>query len=257
MENGLHDEDKESVPMGDEQLPYLRKMEPRKRVSERTKPFRTKDGSLTLFDLEFEESYHSGNGAISESLHVFIDRGFHAPGMRKAEEQAPLHILEVGFGTGINALLTLHEVEKGYGPVLYETLEPFPVDESIIEPFARDIEDPTPFRDLHGTPWDSEKHRITDRFELLKHPVPLEDFQGHSTVDLILYDAFGGHVQPEMWESPILDCALTLGAPGSIFVTYASKGSLKRSLKHRGWDVESLEGALGKREMVRARYPLR
>lgn len=206
---------------------------------------------MTLYDRELDETYHSGNGAMSESRHVFIERGFHAP---RSLEQTPLKLLEVGFGSGINALLTQREAESSSRPVFYESLEPYPIDEDHWEAIAQELPDEETFRSLHDAPWDCPE-RISPHFELLKRPIPLEEMEAGNGVALIYYDAFAAKAQPRMWASPLLDRALARALPGCIFVTYASRGSLKRSLREAGWTLEPLKGALGKREMLRARYP--
>lgn len=221
----------------------------------RLKSFRTGDGSFTLYDEQLDEAYHSGNGALSESRHVFIERGLHAPGLTPEKGKDPLRVFEVGFGTGINAYLFLKEAEKGFGPIRYESIEPYPLDAHLCKSIAEDLEDSSSFSEIHECPWE-QPYRLAEDFELLKRPSSLQAYEGCAHADLILYDAFGGKAQPEMWESPILDKALEQGKAGSIFVTYASKGSLKRVLKRRGWKLEPLDGALGKREMLRARYPI-
>ncbi|MFB6257471.1 MAG: tRNA (5-methylaminomethyl-2-thiouridine)(34)-methyltransferase MnmD [Flavobacteriales bacterium] len=214
-------------------------------------PFRTRDGSYTLYVPELDETYHSENGAIGESEHVFIQRGFHAPFLKGKGKKTPLRIFELGFGTGLNALLTLREAEKSGRTVDYMTIEPFPLPNGCWEKIIPLTNEYARFKELHEAPWE-RWCSIGSHFRLLKRSLPLEALDDSAEADLLYYDAFGAQAQPEMWDSPNLDRALFQAGPGSVFVTYAAKGSMKRCLERNGWELEALAGALGKREMTRA-----
>ncbi len=212
----------------------------------------TKDGSPSLYDPVLDETYHSTNGAISESQHVFIGKGFHAPALPAFCSEHPLRIFEVGFGTGINAWLTQQEAERTKRPVIYESIEPYPLKETSWVEFEQALgaADGT-FEALHRAPW-NESTRISPRFELLKRNIELERLEKSNTLaGLIYYDAFGAKADPEMWEPASIEKALERAGNACVFVTYAAKGSLKRTLRRAGWQVEILDGALGKREMIR------
>ncbi len=209
---------------------------------------RTGDGSITLHDRELDESYHSSSGALGESRHVFIERGL-LPLYPSGKEE--LRVLEIGFGTGINALLTLREAHREKAPILYESIEPYPLGPKVWQKLAEQFDDADAFKKLHEAPWE-KPFELSPYFRLLKRKLHLEEMEEGPGVDLIYYDAFGAKVRSDLWESPLLDRVLQRGKKGSVFVTYAAKGGLKRSLASNGWKVEVLKGAWDKREMTRA-----
>lgn len=209
----------------------------------------TGDGSHTLLNEALDETYHSRHGAIQESMHVFIEQGLKF--LLKEQKPGPISILEVGFGTGLNALLTLTESIKNELAIAYTSLETYPLGQEL----WKNLNYPDPdylFNELHKAEW-HKWVEITDHFKLLK----LEKSLQHTELepeqfDLIYYDAFAPNKQPEMWEQPVLNKVIkTLKSRGA-FITYCAKGQLKRDLKSLGLIVESLPGPPGKREMVRA-----
>jgi len=210
----------------------------------------TEDGSSTLFVPELNEHYHSIHGAIQESMHIFIGAGF------KQLKTFPACILEVGFGTGLNAFLTLLESGKEEKQVQYSSIEKYPVDESIVvklnyphqvDPSKTDI-----FKALHTAIWD-DKVRITEHFTLHKIKSDLTDTQlPDSYYDLIYFDAFGPDVQPALWTEEIFRMLNEAMKQGAWLVTYSVKGSVKRALKAAGFRIEKLPGPVGKREILRA-----
>jgi tRNA U34 5-methylaminomethyl-2-thiouridine-forming methyltransferase MnmC len=212
----------------------------------------TDDGSHSLLNEALDETYHSRHGAIQESLYVFIEQGLNYV----AEKQNPesISILEVGFGTGLNALLTVSEAIKKSISVAYTSLETFPLGREVWEnlnyPDSHNL-----YKALHQAGWQNW-HEINSHFRLLKlekslQAANLEPLQ----FDLIYFDAFAPSKQPEMWELPILEKVVNTLKSGGVFVTYCAKGQLKRDLKSLGLIVESLPGPPGKREMVRALKP--
>lgn len=216
------------------------------------KLFITGDGSHSLFNEKMNETYHSRHGAVRESQHVFIEQGFH--NLIEKQKLPVVSILEVGFGTGLNALLTAHEAIQKKRMVQYTSLETFPVPSEIWE----QLNYPDPehvFSNLHQAEW----HRwveIHSHFQLLKLETSLQTVELNPQVfDLIYFDAFAPGKQPELWELPILYKVTNTLKPGGVFVTYCAKGQLKRDLKAVGLQVESLPGPPGKREMVRATRP--
>ena len=216
---------------------------------------KTGDGSDTLFVPELNEHYHSTFGAINESKHIFIDAGF----KQITDNQQDCRILEIGFGTGLNAFLTLIEARKKQVNVHYTSIEAFPLPGNIIKQLNYpDLLDPSEaglFILLHNRAWGKEE-KITGSLTLLKIKDKLEncDFPT-GYFDLVYFDAFGPEVQPELWTSEIFCKIFNSTVPGGILVTYSSKGSIRRSLKNAGFSVEKLPGPTGKREITRATKP--
>jgi len=212
----------------------------------------TGDGSHSLLNEALDETYHSRHGAVQESMHVFIEQGLKY--LIKKQKPEPISILEVGFGTGLNALLTLTEAIKNDIAVTYTTLETCPLGHEVWE----NLNYPDPyhlFKELHRSEW-QKWVEITSYFKLLKlekslQIVELEPVQ----FDLIYFDAFAPNKQPEMWGQPVLHKVVKTLKSGGSFITYCAKGQLKRDLKSLGLIVESLPGPPGKREMVRALKP--
>ena len=212
----------------------------------------TQDGSHSLFSEQFGEQYHSKYGAIRESRHVFIEAGL----FYKLASSDQLDILEIGFGSGLNAFLTFLETEKRSRKIFYETLEAYPLspDESARLNYPEQLQAGDKkqyFQAMHDLAWDVS-HQITENFSFKKSLKKFEDFDGESMFDLIYFDAFAPGTQPELWENPVLANICGRLKPGGVFVTYSAKGSVKRNLKSLGLQVENLPGPPGKREMIRA-----
>lgn len=211
------------------------------------------DGSHTLYHQELDETYHSVHGSIQEALHVFIRAGLN-PIFNTKEE---IHLLEMGFGTGLNAFLTLSEAKKVHKKVHYHSLESFPLDENIWtklnfhDQLKSNREEIVEFEQLHRDVW-NEWNIIHPQFNLLKEQTHLETWYSPYTYDLVYYDAFGPRVQPELWEEPIFQKLHSMMNTNGMLVTYCAKGSVKRAIKASGFEIESLPGPPGKREMTRA-----
>ncbi len=210
----------------------------------------TQDGSHSLLSGAFGVSYHSRYGAIQESSHVFIQAGLHW----KALQSKQLRILEIGFGTGLNAYLTLLEAQRLDLKVQYESIEAYPISieqattlnyPQILEPAA-----PTLFMKLHAAPFGATS-TLTAHFHLLKQQILFHNIQYAGEFDLVYYDAFAPDAQPELWEEPMLKKIYEALKRGGIMVTYCAKGYVKRNLKAVGFQVEALPGPPGKREMTR------
>ena len=213
----------------------------------------TDDGSHSLYHEELHETYHSTHGALRESLHVFIQSGLHI----LTEKPGTIRILEVGFGTGLNAWLTALESQKNKIEIKYITLEPYPIPSDISRHlnFANgSLNDHALLQSLHNAEWEKEV-KISEQFTILKTTSSLQDFQSHESFDLVYYDAFGPPAQPEMWTACLLQKVAGLMREGGIFVTYCAKGQVRRDLNLAGLLVERLPGPPGKREMLRAKKP--
>jgi tRNA U34 5-methylaminomethyl-2-thiouridine-forming methyltransferase MnmC len=216
------------------------------------KVFITGDGSHSLLNEALNETYHSRHGAVRESQHVFIEHGLHY--LLENQKRQFISILEVGFGTGLNALLTITEAVLKNFKVGYTSLETFPIPLEI----WTTLNYPDPyhlFRELHQAKWHTGVD-INSNFRLMKLQKSLQEVELESQhYDLIYFDAFAPNKQPELWEYKMLEKVAGAIKPGGIFVTYCAKGQLKRDLKTMGLMVESLPGPPGKREMVRAIKP--
>lgn len=212
----------------------------------------TNDGSKTIHLPDWNESYHSIHGAVQEAQHVFIKSGLSE--ITKPE----INILEVGFGTGLNAILTLNKAKETKQTINYSGLEAYPVqlDElknlSYVDlPEIKENDDL--FWQLHSSKW-KELIEITPIFKLKKIQTFLDEFQPiANTFDLIYFDAFGPRVQPEMWTLEIFKKLFKSMKDEGVFVTYCAKGQVRRDLIEAGFQVEKIPGPPGKREMLRGR----
>jgi tRNA U34 5-methylaminomethyl-2-thiouridine-forming methyltransferase MnmC len=212
----------------------------------------TSDGSHSLLNTALDETYHSRHGALQESLHVFIKHGLHF--FEEKNHPAKISILEVGFGTGLNALLTAQDIIGKPFQVDYTSLEAFPVEEEIWSRlnYAETGDTKILFKKLHQASW-SKAEAIQSNFILTKLHTTLQQVDlSASSFDVIFYDAFAPNKQPEMWELPMLQKVVERLPSHGVFVTYCAKGQLKRDLKSLGLNVETLAGPPGKKEMVRA-----
>jgi tRNA U34 5-methylaminomethyl-2-thiouridine-forming methyltransferase MnmC len=215
----------------------------------------TADGSHSLLNTELNETYHSVHGAVRESLHVFIQSGLQF--LIDKQNPTKIKLLEVGFGTGLNALLTLHHIFKSTLEIHYVSIEAFPIDLNIANqfnyPLDIDFEEAKElFATIHSCAW-NKPVTILPNFILEKRQTTLQEINLSSEeFDLVYFDAFAPNKQPEMWELPIIIKIANAMKSQAVFVTYCAKGQLKRDLKSVGLTVETLPGPLGKREMLRA-----
>jgi len=207
----------------------------------------TADGSHTLFVPSMDEHYHSVNGAIQESKHVFIEAGF-----RRINTEC-IRILEIGFGTGLNAFLTLQETEMSKKSVSYYSVERYPLDAEIVAhlnygdliwPEKKEL-----FHTLHSVAW-NQPVSITDQFILHKIKGDSNTCELPSDLDLVYFDAFAPEKQPEMWKPEIFTKLGTLVRKGGIIVTYCAKGEVRRNMQAAGFRMERLPGPPGKRHML-------
>lgn len=209
---------------------------------------KTADGSTTLYVKELDETYHSRHGALSESKHVFIENGLRD--VLKDNNKKSISILEIGFGTGLNALLTLEEVKKY--PLIkfaYHTIEAYPIDIALVNQLNYSF-NKYDLMLLHKSEW-NKAVLLKDNLIFYKHHTKLEDFFIDKKFDLIYYDAFGPRAQAEMWEKDILLKTTSFLNNNGKLVTYCAKGEVKRIFKNAGFVVETLKGPQGKREMIR------
>jgi tRNA U34 5-methylaminomethyl-2-thiouridine-forming methyltransferase MnmC len=210
---------------------------------------KTNDGSTTIHLPEWNESYHSKHGAIQEAYHVFIKNGL------SLFEVKPISILEIGFGTGLNAFITFTEAIKNNLKIDYVGVEAYPVEfeEAIQMNYAEQIAENyhSVFEEMHKTVW-NEKVKITSNFYLTKRQQYFQDIIDVSVFDLIYFDAFGYRVQAELWSETIFQKMYNSLKPNGVLVTYACRTSIKNAMLHVGFSVEKLPGAPGKREMLRS-----
>jgi tRNA U34 5-methylaminomethyl-2-thiouridine-forming methyltransferase MnmC len=208
----------------------------------------TADGSPTLYVPELDETYHSMHGSVQEARHVFIENGLRFV----ATESKQVNILEVGFGTGLNALLTAQYAKENAIHINYVGLEAYPVEEAIWKEinYHTDAEARTLHTKIMAHPF-GETNSIDLNFSLFKEAKLIQDWVADETFDLIYYDAFGPRAQAEMWELPIFEKLYSLLNVDGALVTYCAQGQFKRHLKSLGMRVDSLPGPPGKREMTR------
>lgn len=217
----------------------------------------TADGSLTLFREDLNEPYHSLHGAVTESRHVFIRHGWEEITSRFPLEK--IRLLEVGLGTGLNAVLTAAAAESSRRTVRYTALEPIPVPRELeknlhLKQTLREEE--ARWQDsINGSVWE-KPIVLSPFFELTKTTLGIQHFTAENHFHLIYFDAFAPEKQPDMWTSEVMKTCFDLLIKGGILVTYCAKGSFKRSLKEVGFLVESRPGPPFKREMTLAVKPV-
>lgn len=216
----------------------------------------TEDGTLTLFLPAWQEHYHSIHGALQESLHIFIRAGLEYYIQEKLPD-SPVRILEAGFGTGLNAYLSLMKAVSH--PIYYHTLEKYPLSEPEFRQlnYARIIpfEAPELFEVLHVCPWEKDV-LLTPHFTLHKQQADFRHVSFNSTYDIVYFDAFNPEVQPHLWTPEVLEHFYQALKPGGIFVTYCVKGIVKQALRKVGFTIKRLPGPPGKREILRACKPV-
>ncbi len=203
----------------------------------------TGDGSATLRSVVHGDTYHSLRGAVGEARHVFIESGFLQSGAN------PVKVLEMGFGTGLNAWLTLLEAGKTGRAVEYTAVELHPVAQEIAAKLGY-TDDPR-FAALHSAPW-GEWTETSEGFRLRKLRSDFAKTKFSTIFDVVYWDAFAPDTQPELWTEEIFARVHAAMAPGGVIVTYSAKGDVRRAMKSAGFAVERLPGALGKRHMLRA-----
>lgn len=214
----------------------------------------TEDGSKTLFINELNENYHSHHGALQEANHVFIKNGLNLI------NDCEINILELGFGTGLNVLVTINEylqTDKNHD-INYFTLEKYPILESEIKELAYfelfDKEElKNIYQKIHQTEWETS-HEIVKGFNLTKIQCDFFDLKNIDLpkINLVYYDCFGARVQPDLWEKPLFEMVTDKMDTNGLLTTYSSKGSVRRTLQELNFKVEKMQGPPGKREMINA-----
>ena len=214
----------------------------------------TGDGSKTIQIEDWNEQYHSKHGAINEANHVFIKSGLlHFCHLYPKTNN--ISILEIGFGTGLNAFLTAIEAERLNITIDYVGVEAYPVADTEISQlnYVQEIDKDksTLFKKLHATEWEIA-NSLTNTFKLTKRQQFFSDIADVEQFDIIYFDAFGSRVQPELWTKAIFQIMYNALKPNGVLVTYAAIGIVKRAMIELGFTVERLEGPPGKRHMLRA-----
>lgn len=212
----------------------------------------TSDGSKTIHIEQWNEQYHSIHGAIQEAKHVFLSSGLDY----YVEKHKPksISILEIGFGTGLNALLTCMQASDLGLSVVYAGVEAYPVKQEELDAlnYCEQLQiKTTDFEAIHNAIWEEEV-TITSNFTIHKQQKFFKDIQDINAFDLVYFDAFGARVQPELWTESIFTLMYKALKPQGVLVTYAAKGSVRRAMIAVGFKVERLPGPPGKREMLRA-----
>lgn len=209
----------------------------------------TSDGSTSIHLPEWEESYHSKHGAIQEAQHVFIKNGL---SLCKGQS---VSVLEIGFGTGLNAFITFLESQKNNQNINYVGVEGFPISpEEVLQMNyvdqlnANQFE--SEFKIMHTSDWE-ENVTISDTFRLTKRKQLFNDINDKNQFDIIYFDAFGYRVQPELWSVKIFTKMFEALKKDGVLVTYACRGPIKNAMKEAGFKIEKLAGPPGKREMLR------
>lgn len=212
--------------------------------------FITNDGSTSIHIEEWDESYHSKHGAIQEAYHVFINNGL---SLFKGKS---VSILEIGFGTGLNALITLKESKLFNQTIDYIGVEAYPISPEMAMQmnYVEQLQEESLssyFQEMHTIKWET-KTQIADHFQLTKEEKLFQEINCKNQFDLIYFDAFGFRVQPELWSVEVFQKMYDALKKGGVLVTYACRTSIKNAMKESGFTVEKLPGAPGKREMLRA-----
>ena len=209
----------------------------------------SEDGSSTLLSKKFGVTYHSRHGALRESEHVFIHAGLDYI----LKEQKEIHIFEMGFGTGLNAYLSLIYALKHQIQIQYAAYELHPLPRTLAKQLNYTEllpEYANLFQLLHDIEW-NKLQKLHPNFSILKEEKNILDFEYQNVFDVIFYDAFAPETQSELWDAPMMQKMYDSLKPGGVLVTYCAKGVFKRTLKSIGFEVQAIPGPPGKREMTR------
>lgn len=215
---------------------------------------RTADGSHSFKLPGLNEQYHSKHGAVQEARHVFIKKGLAYVYQNINSDQ--ISVLEMGFGTGLNALLTAQFAEEYKINVKYTGIEAYPITKkewnTLNYPeYLQNFNAEKTFQNIQQAEWEKQG-AVSEHFNLKKQKQFFEDFEEINCADLIYFDAFGARVQPDLWSKAIFLAMHHALRKNGCLVTYSAKGSVRRTMQAIGFEVEKLEGPPGKREMMRA-----
>ncbi|PQJ82681.1 tRNA (5-methylaminomethyl-2-thiouridine)(34)-methyltransferase MnmD [Polaribacter glomeratus] len=220
----------------------------------------TSDGSTTIHLPDWNENYHSKHGAIQEAYHVFIKSGLdkilETISLKSESTLTHISILEIGFGTGLNAFITFLEGIKHDIKIEYVGVEAYPVIANEVQKlnYVSELKAPAHqaiFDKMHAVTW-AEKHLVSTDFKLTKRKQFFSEIEDENTFNLIYFDAFGAEHQPELWTEAIFLKMFNALKSEGVLVTYCAKGSVRRAMQAVGFTVERLAGPPGKREMLRA-----
>jgi tRNA U34 5-methylaminomethyl-2-thiouridine-forming methyltransferase MnmC len=211
----------------------------------------TNDGSTTIVLPEKGITYHNVSGAIGESLHVFFDAGLQH--IHKSQSLTNIRVFEMGFGTGLNALLSWQFALQHKISVTYTALELYPIlpEEATQLNFGAQLQMTDEFKQLHHCKW-NKAIELDSHFILTKNQQSLLDISNNERYNLIYFDAFAPNDQPELWTKAVFEKMYQILLPNGILVTYCSKGDVKRTMKAVGFKVERLKGFADKWHMLRA-----
>jgi tRNA U34 5-methylaminomethyl-2-thiouridine-forming methyltransferase MnmC len=215
----------------------------------------TADGSKTVYNELVGENYHSRHGAVQESKHVFVKSGLEYYLQNSSAGNSAVSILEVGFGTGLNFLLTADMCLRQQINLHYTGIEAYPLSNDLITQTGYEQYIAAPLWSAFANKYPSLSIglvEVSNHIQLQLAVTPLADFSSTDKYDIIYFDAFAAIRQPEMWSNNAIEHTLSFLKPGGVFVTYAITGNLKRIIKSLGLKVEKAQGAPGKREMLRA-----
>ena len=212
--------------------------------------FITEDGSHSVRIPELNVSYHSKHGAIQESVHIFIENGL------KYVNKNELTVLEIGFGSGLNALLTLIQAERNDLQIIYDVVELYPLDSVFSDTFnylslLKSPQLKEAYSHMQTSEWDTPA-KISENYYLKKIRGDIRNVQLGANYDLVYFDAFDPAAQPELWTTEVFKKIYAASRKGSVLVTYCSKGAVRRAMTEAGFSVLKIAGPKGKREIVRA-----
>ena len=218
----------------------------------------TKDGSSTLIHPKYLAHYHSVFGAIEESNHVYINAGllYFFSLIEGQNLKKSCSVLEVGFGSGLNAFNTFLKTKETPTAINYVGIETYPIPIETIEKLNyveqfNAQKDASVFKQMHTLSWE-EKHQITNNFSFKKQQQDIFDLKGTNLFDLIYYDAFGPGAQPELWTEPVFEIMFSALKKGGVLITYCAQGAARRAMQSVGFTVSKLPGPPSKRHILRA-----
>ncbi len=211
----------------------------------------SEDGSSTIMCEDLQETYHSVHGAVQESLHVFIKAGLQKF-LSLHPQRKQIRILEIGFGTGLNALLSFREAQTAKVSLWYHAIDKYPLPPEILAKlnYGEVLSCEALYSEIKEAAW----NRINPvaAHQLFLEKLDLSEFRSSYQYDLIFFDAFSPDKQPALWSPAVFDNLFAHTVPAGILTTYSAKGQVRRNMQAAGFRVERIAGPPGKREMLRA-----